>query len=441
MSKKTFSGGVHPRDEKHWTETKPIEDLPIPEKVIIPLQQHIGAPAEPIVNKGDFVKTGQILAETKKFVSVPVHATIAGNITSIQSLPHPLGTDLLSIVIEGNGHDEWIKVPQREDKFMDLSAEEMKKRIFEAAIVGMGGAAFPTHVKLAPPKEKPIDLVILNGVECEPFLTADHRLMLEKSNHILHGLRIIMKILDVKQAAVGIEKNKSDAIRLFKNKTSKNKKISVIPLSVKYPQGGEKQLIKAISGREVPSGGLPMDIGCLVHNVGTALAIYEAVSMKKPLIERIVTVTGPEIKTPKNLRVRIGTPFKNLIEFCGGYSTEPSKLVNGGPMMGIAQVTDDVPVIKGTSGILVLNEKMAKLKQELPCISCARCVDVCPMKLLPSLLAAFIEYKEEEKAIQIGLMDCIECGSCSYICPAKRNLIHYIRLGKALVNEKNEKTG
>lgn len=436
MRSKGFRGGAHPPEEKHWTEQSSIQDLPLPEKVIIPLQQHLGAPAQPVVEKGDTVKTGQPVGKTDTFVSVPCHASVSGTVTAIEPYPHPLGMDLLSIVIESDGKDTWMNTFPADPRYMDLSVEEMKKRIHGAGIAGLGGAAFPTHVKLSPPPEKPIDTVLLNGAECEPYLTADHRLMLEKSREILNGLRIIMKILGVRKAVIGIEKNKPDAIQVMRHYTFSDKNISVLPLKVKYPQGAEKQLIKAATGREVPSQKLPMEVGCLVHNVGTALAIFEAVSSCKPLIERVVTVTGPGIRTPKNIRVRIGTPFRNVIAFCDGYTDTAAKIINGGPMMGIAQYTDEVPVIKGTSGIVVLDKKTATLRNEHPCIACARCVEICPMRLLPNRIANFAEYKHMDEALGLGLLDCIECGTCSYICPAKRNLVHYIKLGKALSSEK-----
>jgi electron transport complex protein RnfC len=433
--RKSFRGGAHPPEEKHWSEQQSIEALPLPEEVIIPLQQHIGAPAEPIVQKGDTVKTGQMIGKSEKFVSVPSHASISGTVKAVESRPHPLGTDFLSIVIENDGNDTWIETVKFEENFQNLPPDEMKKRIQEAGIAGMGGAAFPSHVKLSPPPEKPIDTAILNGVECEPYLTADHRLMLEKADEILLGFQIIMKILNTTRGIIGIEKNKPDAIQLLTDKSRSMKNLSVLPLHVKYPQGAEKQLIRAALKREVPAGGLPMDVGCLVHNVGTALAIFEAVSSQKPLIERIVTVTGPGIKTPKNLKVRIGTPFQKLIDFCGGFTESAAKIINGGPMMGISQLSAEVPVIKGTSGILVFDEKTAKLISESPCIACARCVDVCPMKLVPSQIASLVEYEKFEEAHKMGVLDCIECGTCSYICPAKRNLVHYIKLGKAIWNQ------
>ena len=439
--RKHFKGGAHPPESKHWTEKKPIEMLPLPQEVVIPFQQHIGVPSVPIVEKGDSVKTGQIIGTADKFVSVPAHASVSGIVKAVETRPHPLGTDLLSVVIESDGEDTWTDTIKSDSNYASLPIEELKKRIQDAGIAGMGGAAFPSHVKLSPPSDKAMDIAILNGAECEPFLTSDHRLMLENSDAVLAGFQIIMKILGVSQGIIGIEKNKPDAIKLMKEKTRSLDGITVLSLHVKYPQGAEKQLIKAATNREVPAGGLPMDVGCLVHNVGTAAAIFEAVSSKKPLIDRVVTVTGSGIRHPKNLRVRIGTPFANLIDFCGGYTAGSRKLINGGPMMGISQVTDAVPVIKGTSGILILDDKTGSLKPESPCIACARCVDVCPMKLVPSQIATFVEYNRFDEAHDNNVLDCIECGTCSFICPAKRNLVHYIKLGKAVWNERQRKAG
>ena len=432
MRIKTFSGGVHPNDNKRLTEHKMIETPPLPEQVIIPLQQHIGAPSECIVEKGQTVQTGQPLSETSKLISVPVHASVSGTVKAIEPRPHPSGFESLSIIIDSDGQDTlWKGIHTTPVDFDPLSPDDLKKLIKSAGISGMGGASFPTHVKLSPPSDKKIDTLLINGAECEPYLTADHRLMLERPDDILHGIRILMKILRVKRTIIGIERNKSDAIQLLSKKTKKYKTISVVSLPVKYPQGGEKQLIQAVLNRQVPAGGLPMDIGCVVHNVGTACAVYEAVVFHRPLIERIVTVTGPGITEPKNLLVRIGTPFRRLIEFCGGYTPSAAKLIQGGPMMGISQVTDEVPVVKGTSGILVLDGARSLIPEEKPCISCARCVDICPMKLMPNHIAWFVEYGRIEEALDYGLLDCIECGSCSYICPAKRYLVHYIKYGKA----------
>ena len=439
--KNTFSGGAHPHDEKHWSCAKVIERMPLPAKVIIPLQQHIGAPADLLVEKGQQVKKGDPLAKASKFVSIPVHSSISGTVTAIEPLPHPLGVNLLSVVIEGDGEDQWNVEPTEDPGYLNLDAKAIKERILEAGIAGMGGAAFPSHVKLSPPDEKPIDTVILNGVECEPYLTSDHRLMLEHPDSIIKGLRLIMKALGVKKGIIGIESNKPDAIALMKEKTSGDPDIGVVSLEVKYPQGAEKQLIVAATGRKVPNGKLPMEVGCVVQNVGTAAAIYEAVALKKPLIERVVTVTGPGVHEPKNVLARIGTPFSELIDFCGGLTDGAVKVINGGPMMGMSQLSTDVPVIKGTSGILVLDEKTASHGEEGACIACARCVDVCPMNLLPSHIAAFVENGKLEKAQKLGLFDCMECGTCGFICPAKRNLVHYVKLGKALWNEQQKKAG
>jgi len=433
--KKSFRGGAHPPESKHYSEHRAIEQGPLPESVVIPLQQHIGAPAEPIVQKGDKVKTGQPIAKATKFVSLPCHATVTGTVTAVEERPHPLGVNVLSIVIKREGEDEWFGDYSIDGNHENLSVEQIKEKIQEAGIAGMGGAAFPTHVKLSPPKDKSIDVLIINGVECEPYLTSDHRLMLERPDDILKGIDILKKAVGVNKVIIGIEKNKPYAIKLLKEKSTDIDYITVLALDVKYPQGAEKQLIKAATGREVPSGGLPMDIGAVVQNVGTAVAVYEAVAFNKPLIERIVSVTGPGINEPKNLKVRIGTSFKDLIDFCGGYTDNAAKLINGGPMMGIAQKNDEVPVLKGTSGIVILDKKQADLMSEKPCISCARCVDVCPMKLIPSLIASYIEHNLIDEAYKFGLFDCMECGTCSFICPSKRNLVQYIKQGKAKWNK------
>lgn len=437
MRFKTFSGGVHPPEFKHLTEHKIIEKPPLPERVIIPLQQHIGAPAECLVEKGDRVKTGQPLSRAPKFVSVPVHASVTGIVQSVELMPHPSQIRSLSVIIESENEDDACFGKHRSEiNIHELQPDAVLEKIRSAGIAGMGGASFPTHVKLSPPSDKKIDTLLINGVECEPFLTADHRLMLEQTEAIIKGIQILMRLLHIRHSVIGIEKNKPDAIQLLQKKTKRLKSISVYPLPVKYPQGGEKQLIQAVLNRRVPAGGLPMDVGCVVQNIGTVFAIYEAILQDKPLIERVVTVTGSGVAEPKNLLTRIGTPFKDLIEFCGGYVPSAAKVLNGGPMMGIAQLTDETPVVKGTSGILVLDESYAGTPDEQPCISCARCVDICPMKLTPNRMTAFIEHDRVRDAVNYGLMDCIECGSCAYICPAKRHLVHYIKLGKMLYNQK-----
>lgn len=431
---RTFKGGAHPHEMKSRTEKLPIEKMPLPNEVVIPIQQHIGAPAEPIVEKGEPVKTGQLIAKASKYVSVPIHASISGTVKAIEARPHPVGSKITSIIIESDDTDTWFNPVKEPDDLSKLTSVEIKNRILDAGIVGMGGAAFPSHVKLSPPPGKNFDTVIINGAECEPYLTADHRLMLERSEDLIKGLDIILDILSVRQGYIGIEKNKPDAIQLLQKLTSNHKRISVAPLQVKYPQGAEKQLIKAITGRAVPAGGLPVDVSCLVHNVGTAIAIYEAVAFHKPLIERIVTVTGSGIKSPKNLLVRLGTSFSDLIAYCEG-QLEDIKLINGGPMMGIAQIDASVPVIKGTSGILVFDEKEVKPEVEGPCIGCARCVDTCPMKLVPTQISHLVKYNRIEEAVAKGLMDCMECGTCAYVCPARINLVQYVKLGKAKYHE------
>jgi len=424
----SFKGGVHPPEEKGLTASKGIETPPLPKRVIIPFSQHTGAPSKPIVKKGDEVKTGEKIGEIQGKISVPTHATISGKVLDIKEFPHPvLGSRSLACIIESDGKDEWISREERED-YLNLSPSQLIEIVKEAGIVGLGGAAFPTHIKLSPPKDKPIDTLIINGCECEPYLTADHRLMLENTEGILKGAEILKRILNPKRVIIAIEDNKPDAIEKMEKSA---KGFEVIKLKTKYPEGAEKQLIYALTRREVPSGGLPMDVGCLVQNVGTTLAVYEAVRFSKPLIERVLTVTGDGIREPKNLRVRIGTPIKDLIDVCGGYREPPAKVILGGPMMGLAQYSDELPVVKGTSGILILTPKTAEVPQEGPCLRCARCVDACPMNLLPCEIAKFIEHREFSKARDYGVLDCIECGCCAYVCPSKIRLVHLFKFGKS----------
>jgi len=413
--------------------------MPPPERVAIPCSQHIGAPSEPIVAVDDEVKIGQPISQAKGFVSVPSHASIAGKVVAIESLPHPLGTKVEAVVIEGDGTETWADGIGDRQEWSTLTADQLKEQIRDAGIAGMGGATFPTHVKLSPPQEQPIDTVILNGAECEPYITADHRVMLEEPEEIVEGLKIILKILKVSRAYIGIEANKPDAIAKMEALVARESNIEVVPLEVKYPQGAEKQLIYAITRRKVPAGALPMKVGCLVQNVGTAAAIYRAVVRAMPLIERAMTVTGRGVKEPKNLRVRIGTPFRKVIAFCGGYTEGAAKVVMGGPMMGIAQATDEVPVIKGTSCILVLDGEEAALDVEpKPCISCGRCVDQCPMHLIPSVMGTLVERERWDEAEDYGILDCFECGSCAYTCPSKRHLTHLFKYGKSVITERKK---
>ncbi|WP_371371543.1 electron transport complex subunit RsxC [Sporomusa aerivorans] len=428
---KSFRGGVHPDDRKRYTAAKAIEVAPIPQKVIIPTRQHLGAPCAPVVKVGDLVKKGQVVAEAQAFVASPIHASTSGKVVEIAEYPHPVFGTCQAIVIESDGQDEWAPgLPLNRD-WQSLDVKELKEIVRLAGLVGMGGATFPTHVKMSPPPEKPIDSFILNGAECEPYLTADHRVMLEQTERIVTGMKIAMKILSVNKGYIGIEENKPDAIDTMR-KACAGTGIEVIPLKTKYPQGAEKTLIKVILDREVPSGGLPMDVGTVVQNVGTMVALADAVEKGIPLIERVATVTGGAIQEPKNILLRIGATFAQAVAICGGFTEQPVKVIMGGPMMGMAQRTLDVPVIKGTSGILALSSADVNVGPEQPCIRCGRCVDACPMGLVPSMLSilgergVFATAKEE-----YNLLDCVECGSCVYVCPAKRNIVHYIKLSKA----------
>ena len=428
---KSFRGGVHPDDRKRYTAAKPIETAPLPPKVIIPTRQHIGAPCAPVVKVGDLVKKGQVIAEAQAFVSSPIHATLSGKVVEIADYPHPVFGFATAVVIENDGADEWLEGLPLSRDWRGFEAGDLKNIIRQAGIVGMGGATFPTHVKLAPPAENPIDTFILNAAECEPYLTADHRVLLEFTDRVIAGVLITMKVLGVSKGFIGIEENKPDAIAVLSEAT-KGTGIEVLPLKTKYPQGAEKTLIKVICEREVPSGGLPMDVGVVVQNVGTVVAIADAVEKGLPLVERVVTVTGGAVAEPKNLLLRIGDTFAHAVELCGGFSEAPAKLIMGGPMMGMAQGRLDVPIIKGTSGILALAAADVNAGREKACIRCGRCVDACPMGLVPSMLSilgqrGLYQVAKEE----YDLLDCVECGSCVYTCPAKRNIVHYVKYLKA----------
>jgi electron transport complex protein RnfC len=428
---KSFRGGVHPDDRKRYTAAKPIETAPLPPKVIIPTRQHIGAPCAPVVKVGDLVKKGQVIAEAQAFVSSPIHATLSGKVVEIADYPHPVFGFATAVVIESDGADEWLEGLPLSRDWRSLEAAELKNIVRQAGIVGMGGATFPTHVKLAPPPEKAIDTFILNAAECEPYLTADHRVLLEQTDRVITGVLITMKVLGVSKGFIGIEENKPDAIAALTEAT-KGTGIEVMPLKTKYPQGAEKTLIKVICSREVPSGGLPMDVGVVVQNVGTVVAIADAVEKGLPLVERVVTVTGGAVAEPKNLLLRIGDTFAHAVELCGGFSEPPAKLIMGGPMMGMAQGRLDVPIIKGTSGILALGAADINAGPEKPCIRCGRCVDACPMGLVPSMLSILGQRGLYQVAKEdYDLLDCVECGSCVYTCPAKRNIVHYVKYLKA----------
>ena len=432
---KTFpKGGIHPPENK-LTADKPIVLLPVPPQVTVPVSQHIGAPATPTVEKGAVVKAGQIIAQAKGFVSANIHSPVSGKISKIDTVVDTTGYKQTAVVIEVDG-DEWIETIDRSATLVrdvTMTREQIIERCQQCGLVGMGGATFPTHIKMTVPAGKKCDLLIINGVECEPYLTSDHRLMLEKGAEVLTGASIIMKALGVDNAVVGIEANKPDAISHLTGLSKDFKGITIEPLKVKYPQGGEKQLIKACTGREVPSGGLPVDVGVVVQNVGTAFAVYEAVQKNKPLMERVVTVTGIEVKNPGNFLVRIGTPVTALIEAAGGMPDDTGKVVNGGPMMGKALAMTDVPVTKGTSGIILFPSIVSRRAEVLPCIRCGKCSSACAMGLEPWLISVLSEKAMWEKAEKEKITDCMECGACAYTCPAKRPLLDYIRLGKTTV--------
>ncbi|HRX11941.1 MAG TPA: electron transport complex subunit RsxC [Draconibacterium sp.] len=434
---KTFKiGGVHPPENK-ISAGKKIETLPIPKTVFIPVAQHIGSPASAVVNKGDVVKVGQVIAKSSGFVSTNIHSSVSGKVKKVDVSADSSGYPKQGIFIDVEG-DEWLEEIDRSETLkttFDLNGTEIIQKIQEAGIVGLGGATFPTHVKLVPPKGMKAEVLLINGVECEPYLTSDHRLMLEKADEILVGTQLLMMAMNVEKAVIGIENNKPDAIQLLTDKAKKYKGISVVALKVKYPQGGEKQLIKAVTGKEVPSGGLPIAVGAVVSNVGTAFAVYEAIQKNKPLFERVVTVTGKGIANPSNFKVRIGTATSELIEATGGLPENTGKIISGGPMMGRAIASLDVPVAKGTSGILIMQNTEAKRGEYMDCIRCSRCVSVCPMGLEPYLLMTFGQKKIFDRAENDRIMDCIECGSCSYTCPSNRPLLDYIRFGKGKVGQ------
>ena len=433
MEVKQFFGGLDVPHYKSFSEHKEIKEVSLPEEIIVPLLQHTGAPNQPLVKVGDKVKAGQMIGSTDSFVSAPVHASLSGTVTAIEPRPFITGQMVESIVIAVDKEQDKLELANNDlDK---VTKEDIVKAVKEAGIVGMGGAAFPTAVKLSPPPDKQIDALIINGCECEPYLTCDHRIMLEKPEELLQGTNLLMKALGVDKAYICIEDNKDDAIEAVRQKND-NPNIVLLRMPTKYPQGSEKHLVKAALDREIPSGGLPFDVGTIIQNVGTCVAIYEAVKYNKPLIERVVAVTGQNIADPQNLMVRIGTPLSHLINECGGIVEEPAKVIVGGPMTGRAQDTLDVPVVKGTTGVVVLPPEMALEDMDYcDCVRCCKCVERCPMLLYPNQISIYCEAYMVKEADQWNTMDCIECGICSYVCPSKRPITMLVQRTKPLIRD------
>lgn len=438
MELKTFVGGIHPPYQKEMTAGSPIEVAPVPEEVIIQLRQHVGAPNDPLVGVGDRVELGQKIGASDAFISAPVHASVSGTVKAIEERKSFSGAPVNSVVITTAAEQPAKWTEKRDTEGLD--AERVRELTREAGLVGLGGAAFPTSVKLSPPEDKPIDTVIINGCECEPFLTCDHRLMLERAESMLAGLRLMMRTVGAGRGVIGVEANKMDAIDKLACLTASQGDIDIVPLEVKYPQGNEKMLIECVTGRKVPPGKLPSEVGALVQNVGTTVALDEAAGAGKPVIERVLTVTGPGIKNPKNLLVKVGTSIGVLIDHCGGFSGDVAKVIMGGPMTGWAQEDLTAPVIKGTSGVVVFTKELLEEEAERQCVGCDRCVDACPMFLMPNLIAKYVKLGQYDKADKYGgARDCFECGCCSYVCPAKIPHVAYARIAKAELSAAEKK--
>ncbi|MCG8567876.1 MAG: electron transport complex subunit RsxC [Desulfobacterales bacterium] len=434
---KTFKlGGVHPPENK-LSNGQAIEYASLPKRVMIPLAQNLGAPSQPVVKKGDRVKVGTLIGQGQGFVAANVHSSVSGKVFKVDKVLDASGYKRPAVIINVEG-DEWEEdIIQTEEviKEIALSEKEIIDRVHDMGIVGLGGATFPSHVKLMVPDGKKAEYLIINAVECEPYLTADHRIMLEKGEECLMGVRILMKALGTEKAIIGIENNKKDAIRHMTELAKDDAGIKIQALKVKYPQGGEKQLIKACLNREVPSGKLPIETGCVVNNIGTAFAVYEAIQLNKPLFERVVTITGKSLRRPVNLMARVGTPVSHLVELAGGVPDDTGKVVNGGPMMGKAVTSLDIPVVKGTSGILFFREEESKRVAVSNCIRCGKCMTACPMGLEPVALSTYVENQMWDEAETHNIMDCVECGSCQYTCPAGQPILDQLRVGKNKVGQ------
>lgn len=431
--------GIHPEDYKKATAARPIEVMPVPATLVVSLAQHLGAPSRPVVNQGDKVLKGQPIAEPAGYVSAWVHAPTSGTVKSVESRLTASGQLATVVEIESDGLDKAAEVTAPNADWASLAPRDLVDIVTRAGIIGMGGAGFPTQVKLLPPPGKTIATLILNGAECEPYLTADDRLMVEQADRIWQGIRILHRILGTHRIRVLIEDNKPTAIQAMQSAMAAAEgDVELVIAKTRYPQGAEKQLIDSVTRREVPSGGLPMDVNCLVENVGTAAAIGDAVLRHQPLIERIVTVTGDGIREPKNILTRVGTPFRDLIAFCGGTVGSVGKVICGGPMMGVAQATANAGVNKTTSGLLLLTRDRIPQFTSMPCISCGRCVAACPSSLLPCTLSEAMEAENIALAEELNVTDCIECGGCAFVCPAHRPLVQHMRQGKAKVIQRRK---
>ncbi len=432
----TFRHGVHPPDSKSLTEHIPVRRMPFPKRIALPLRQHAGKPARCLVKKGDQVERGDKIAEADGFVSVPIHASAAGTVVDVDWWPHPDGSMSEAVIIDVAPFSPQVPRPRLVPDWHGLTADEVRAAVQDAGVVGLGGAAFPTHVKLAPPKELDIEWLLVNGAECEPYLTTDHRTMVEYAERVHFGIRIMMQCLGVKRAVIGVEMNKPDAIEALERTKPDDIDVTVQPLIVKYPQGAEKMLIHVVTGREVPSGKLPMHVGAVVQNVGSIATIAEIFETGLPLIERIVTVTGPGVVKPSNLIVPVGTPLGDVFEFCGGLTDDAAEIVFGGPMMGSSQPDMRTPLIKGTTGVVVLTDKEVKPKKTYPCIKCGHCLDACPVFLNPSRLGLLAQASRYEEMVDMHLNDCMLCGCCSYVCPSNIPLSQMFALGKSALRRK-----
>lgn len=429
MELRTFRGGIHPPYRKEATAGKATVEISLPDEVVIPLQQHVGAPNNPTVAVGDRVEAGQKVGESDAFISAPVHSSVSGTVKAIEDRKNFTGASVKSVVIsvDANQPAKWTDKKNVED----ATPEQIRDAAKEAGLVGLGGAAFPTFVKLSPPKDKPIDTVLINGCECEPFLTCDHRLMLERPEDLINGLKLMMKAVGASKGVIGVEENKMDAADLLISKVCSEPSLDVVVLEVKYPEGAEKMLIDAVTGRRVPPGKLPSEVGVLVQNVQTAVALYDAVAMGKPIVDRVITVTGPGARQPGNVLVKVGTPISHVIEQCGGLAGDVAKVVIGGPMTGWAQKDLSAAVVKGTSGVLALTREVVDTNTEQKCVGCGKCIDTCPMFLTPNYIVKHAKRGQWDLADKFGARDCFECGCCSYVCPASIPHVGYVRQAKA----------